>query len=70
VTAFPRGLRWRLARVMAKPADRLLLRRQLRTLKRLAERDHVRAGRAPASVDELPLQVVALPARKRESVAN
>jgi len=55
---------------MAKPADRLLLKRQLRTLKRLAERDHVRAGRAPASVDELPLHVVALPARKREWVAN
>ena len=70
VTAFPGGLRWRLARVMAKPADRLLLKRQLRTLKRLAERDHVRAGRAPASVDELPLHVVALPARKREWVAN
>lgn len=70
VTAFPRGLRWRLARMMVKPADRLLLKRQLRTLKRLAERDHVRAGRAPASVDELPLHVVALPARKRESVAN
>jgi hypothetical protein len=56
--------------MMVKPADRLLLKRQLRTLKRLAERDHVRAGRAPASVDELPLHVVALPARKRESVAN
>ena len=70
VTAFPRGLRWRLARMVVKPADRLLLRRQLRTLKRLAERDHVRAGRTPASVDELPLHVVALPAHKRESVAN
>ena len=70
VTAFPRGLRWRLARMVVKPADRLLLRRQLRTLKCLAERDHVRAGRTPASVDELPLHVVALPARKRESVAN
>jgi hypothetical protein len=70
VTAFPRGLRWRLARMVVKPADRLLLKRQLRTLKRLAERDHVRAGRTTASVDELPLHVVALPARKRESVAN
>jgi len=70
VTAFPRGLRWRLARMVVKPADRLLLRRQLRTLKCLAERDHVRAGRTPASVDELPLHVVALPAHKRESVAN
>jgi hypothetical protein len=42
----------------------------VRTLKRLAERDHARERIRPASVEELPLPVVKLPARKRESVTN
>lgn len=70
VTALPRGMRWRLARIVARPADRLILNRQLRTLKRLAERDHVQHGRPLSPIEVLPLQVVTLPVRKRESVAS
>lgn len=66
----PRGTRWWVARIVARPADRLILRRQLRSLKRFAERDHVRQGRTPSPIVELPLQVVALPVREREPVAN
>jgi hypothetical protein len=69
-TAFPGGIRWRLTRIPARWTDRLILKRQLRTLKRLAERDYARERIRPASVEELPLPVVTLPARKRESVAN
>lgn len=69
VTAFPPGMRWRLARIVAHPADRLILNRQLRTLRRLAERDHVRRGSAP-SLFEQPLPIITLPARRGEPVAN
>ena len=70
VTSFPGGMRWRLARIPARWTDRLILKRQLQTLKRLAERDHARERRRPASAEELPPPVVTLPARTRESVAN
>jgi hypothetical protein len=69
-TAFPGGMRWRLARIPARWADRLILKRQLRTLKRLAERNHARERIRPASVEELAPPVVTLPARKREGVAS
>jgi hypothetical protein len=65
VTAFPRGLLWRIVRWI----DRLVLKRQLRTFKRLAERDWARE-REHAASEDVPLAVLALPVRKRESIAN
>jgi hypothetical protein len=70
VTAFPGGFRWRMVRWIVRPVDRLVLKRQLRTLKRMAERDWAKERERPVASEDVPLAVVALPARKRESVAN
>jgi hypothetical protein len=48
-----------------------LVRRQLRTLKRLAERDWAEESeRKAAAPEEMPLPVITVPARTRETIAT